>query len=110
EVATLLGSVIGAGFIGKALETFEPAKLMGVAMGVAVVILILAVIAAIGQEPRGQIVQVASEQARKVPFQKVLREVVFADPQVRLLFTLVIFTFIGTLAQDSLLEPYGGLV
>lgn len=110
EVATLLGSVMGAGFIGKALETFEPARLMSVAMGVAIVILILAVIAAIGQEPRDQIVQVASEQARKVPFQKVLREVVFADPQVRLLFTLVIFTFIGTLAQDSLLEPYGGLV
>ncbi len=110
EVATLLGSVMGAGFIGKALETFEPDKLMSVAMGVAIVILILAVIAAIGQEPRDQIVQVASEQARKVPFQKVLREVVFADPQVRLLFTLVIFTFIGTLAQDSLLEPYGGLV
>lgn len=110
EVATLLGSVMGAGFIGKALETFEPAKLMSVAMGVAIVILILAVIAAIGQEPRDQIVQVASEQARKVPFQKVLHEVVFADPQVRLLFTLVIFTFIGTLAQDSLLEPYGGLV
>lgn len=110
EVATLLGSVMGAGFIGKALETFEPAKLMSVAVGVAVVILVLAVLAAIGQEPRDQIVQVASEQARKVPFQKVLREVVLADPQVRLLFTLVIFTFIGTLAQDSLLEPYGGLV
>lgn len=110
EVATLLGSVMGAGFIGKALETFEPAKLMSVAMGVAVVILVLAVIASIGQEPKGQIVQAASEQARKMPFQKVLRDVVLADPQVRLLFTLVIFTFIGTLAQDSLLEPYGGLV
>lgn len=110
EVATLLGSVMGAGFIGKALETFEPAKLMSVATGVAVVILVLAVIASIGQEPKGQIVQAASEQARKMPFQKVLRDVVLADPQVRLLFTLVIFTFIGTLAQDSLLEPYGGLV
>jgi BCD family chlorophyll transporter-like MFS transporter len=40
----------------------------------------------------------------------VLRDVVFADPQVRILFTLVIFTFIGTLAQDALLEPYGALV
>ena len=45
-----------------------------------------------------------------MPFQQVLREVVFADPQVRILFTLVIFTFIGTLAQDALLEPYGALV
>ena len=33
-----------------------------------------------------------------------------ADRQVRILFLLVIFTFIGTLAQDALLEPYGGLV
>ena len=31
-----------------------------------------------------------------------------ADPQVRLFFTLVVFAFIGTLAQDVLLEPFGG--
>ncbi|MFM8368684.1 MAG: PucC family protein, partial [Chloroflexota bacterium] len=45
EVATLLGSVMGAGFIGKALETFEPAKLTSVSIGVAVVILVLAILA-----------------------------------------------------------------
>ncbi|MFM8424410.1 MAG: MFS transporter, partial [Chloroflexota bacterium] len=110
EVATLLGSVMGAGFIGKALETFEPAKLMSVSIGVAVVILVLAILASIGQEEKNQVVQTAAEQARKLPFQQVLRDVVLADPQVRMLFTLVIFTFIGTLAQDALLEPYGGLV
>ncbi len=110
EVATLLGSVMGAGFIGKALETYEPAKLISVATGVAVAIFLLATFAALGQEPKNQIVETASEQARKMPFQQVLREVVFADPQVRILFTLVIFTFIGTLAQDALLEPYGALV
>ncbi|MFM8320379.1 MAG: PucC family protein, partial [Chloroflexota bacterium] len=32
------------------------------------------------------------------------------DPQVRIFFALVIFTFVGTLAQDVLLEPYGALV
>ena len=110
EVATLLGSVMGAGFIGKALETFEPARLMSVSIGVAVVILVLAILASIGQETKNQVVQTAAEQARKIPFQQVLRDVVLADPQVRTLFTLVIFTFIGTLAQDALLEPYGGLV
>ena len=110
EVATLLGSVMGAGFIGKALETFEPAKLMSVSIGVAVVILVLAILASIGQEEKNQVIQTAAEQARKLPFQQVLRDVVLADPQVRMLFTLVIFTFIGTLAQDALLEPYGGLV
>jgi len=36
--------------------------------------------------------------------------VVLADRQVRLFFVIVMFTFIGTLAQDVLLEPYGGLV
>lgn len=110
EVATLLGSVMGAGFIGKALETYEPAKLVSVATGVAVVIFVLASLAAIGQEAKNEASEAASEQARKMPFRQVLREVVFADPQVRTLFTLVIFTFIGTLAQDALLEPYGALV
>ncbi len=110
EVATLLGSVIGAGFIGKALETYDPAKLISVATSVAVAIFLLATFAAIGQEPRNQVLKAASEQARKMSFQQVLRDVVFADPQVRILFTLIIFTFIGTLAQDALLEPYGALV
>lgn len=110
EVATLLGAVMGAGFIGKALETFEPSRLVSVAMGVAVTVFVLAVFAAVNQEPRNISSQNATERARQIPFQKVLREVIFADQQVRILFTLVIFTFIGTLAQDALLEPYGGLV
>jgi len=110
EVATLLGAVMGAGFIGKALESYEPGRLVSVAMGVAVAIFVLALFAAINQEPRTPSTQNATERARQMPFQKVLREVVFADKQVRILFLLVIFTFIGTLAQDALLEPYGGLV
>lgn len=110
EVATLLGAVMGAGFIGKALETYEPGRLVNVAIGVAVAIFVLALFAAINQEPRTPGTQNATERARQIPFQKVLREVVLADKQVRILFLLVIFTFIGTLAQDALLEPYGGLV
>ncbi len=39
-----------------------------------------------------------------------MREIVLPDPQVRLFFVLVLFTFIGTLAQDVLLEPYGALI
>jgi MFS transporter, BCD family, chlorophyll transporter len=97
EVATLLGAVTGAGAIGQALETYEPARLVSVATGVAAAIFVLALFAAI-------------KRARQIPFQKVLRDVVLADRQVRILFLLVIFTFIGTLAQDALLEPYGGLV
>jgi BCD family chlorophyll transporter-like MFS transporter len=110
EVATLLGSVMGAGFIGKALETYEPTRLVSVAIGVAIAIFVLALFAAINQEPRNLNTQNAAERARRIPFSQVLRDVVLADKQVRILFTLVIFTFIGTLAQDALLEPYGGLV
>lgn len=110
EVATLLGAVMGAGFIGKALETYEPSRLVSVAMGVATAIFVLALFAAINQEPRNPVTYNAAERARQIPFQKVLKEVVFADKQVRILFLLVIFTFIGTLAQDALLEPFGGLV
>ncbi|GAB4425648.1 MAG: BCD family MFS transporter [Anaerolineales bacterium] len=110
EVATLLGAVMGAGAIGKALEVYDPAKLMSLATGVAVAVFVLGTIAAIGQEPKSGVVKAATEKARDVPFQKVLREYVLDDPQVRIFFILVIFTFIGTLAQDALLEPYGALV
>lgn len=110
EVATLLGSVMGAGFIGKALETYEPSRMISVSMGVATAIFILALFAAINQEPRNPNTRNAMERARQIPFSQVLKEVVFADRQVRIFFILVIFTFIGTLAQDALLEPYGGLV
>ncbi|NJC97806.1 MAG: hypothetical protein C3F07_18485 [Anaerolineales bacterium] len=110
EVATLLGSVMGAGFIGSALETYEPNRLVSVATGVAIVIFVLAVFAAINQEPRDSVSENATKRARQTSFKKVFKEVVLADRQVRILFTLVIFTFVGTLAQDALLEPYGGLV
>ena len=110
EVATLVGAVMGAGFIGRALENYEPNQLISTATGVAITVFALAVFAAIKQEPKDPITANATERARQMPFQKVLKDVVFADKQVRILFTLVIFTFIGTLAQDALLEPYGGLV
>lgn len=110
EVATLLGAVMGAGFIGKALETFEPTRLVSVATGVAAAVFVLALFAAINQEPRDPSTRNVTERARQMSFSKVLGEVVFADRQVRILFILVIFTFIGTLAQDALLEPFGALV
>jgi BCD family chlorophyll transporter-like MFS transporter len=110
EVATLLGAVMGAGAIGSALEVYDPSKLISLATGVGVVVFVLGILAAIGQEPKSDVIETATEKARGVPFQMVLKDYVFADPQVRIFFILVIFTFIGTLAQDALLEPYGALV
>lgn len=109
EVVTLLGSVMGAGALGKALEHYDPARLVAVADVVALVVVTLAVVAAPGQEVRAAGVANA-ETARGKPFGEVVRDYVWADPQVRRLFVVVICTFIGTLAQDVLLEPYGALV
>lgn len=110
EVATLLGLVVGAGGLGRAFETFDPGRLISVTIMATTVTLILSLIAAIRQEQRGDSLDAAAEQARSMSFKQVLKDVVLADPQVRLFFTIILFTFIGTLAQDVLLEPYGALV
>lgn len=109
EVVTLLGSVMGAGALGRALEHYDPARLVAVANIVAIVVVGLACVAVPGQEARAGGAANA-ETARGKPFGEVVRDYVFADPQVRRLFVVVICTFIGTLAQDVLLEPYGALV
>jgi len=109
EVVTLLGSVIGAGALGRALEHYDPARLVALANVVGLVVIALAVLAVPGQEARAGGATHA-ETARGKPFGEVVRDYVFADPQVRRLFVVVICTFIGTLAQDVLLEPYGALV
>ena len=110
EVATLLGLVMGSGLLGQALESYDPGRLVAVTIGAMTVVFVLSLLAAGGQEPRTALEREATEKARQLSFGTALREVAVADPQVRLFFTLVVFAFIGTLAQDVLLEPYGALV
>lgn len=110
EVATMLGMVMGAGIIKKMLKVYDPAVLTSTALIIALVILVLAFLAAIGQEPKEKQNLAAAEKAREVKFSQAFREVVLSDPQVRLFFLIVVMTFVGTLAQDVLLEPFGGLV
>jgi BCD family chlorophyll transporter-like MFS transporter len=110
EVATMLGMVAGAGFIKKGLAVYEPARLTGVALGVAVAVFVLALFATIGNEEQNGNLDQAARRARETPFRTAFAQVIAADPQVRLFFVIVMLTFIGTLAQDVLLEPYGGLV
>ena len=107
EVVTLLGSVIGAGALGAALRDFDPTRLTTIALTTMSVVFGLTLLAAPGQEVR---TEGAGEQARALPFRQALRALVLADPQVRTFFLLILFAFIGTLAQDVLLEPYGALV
>ena len=52
----------------------------------------------------------APRHRRGKSFVEALREFLLAIPQVRRFFVLIVCTFIGTLAQDVLLEPYGALV
>jgi len=108
EVATMIGMVMGAGIIKKLLKVYDPATLTSAALTIALVILVLALLAALGQENKEN--RSFVEKAREVKFGEAFREVVMADPQVRLFFLIVVMTFVGTLAQDVLLEPFGGLV
>lgn len=108
EVLTLLGLVMGAGALGKALETYDPQQLITVAVGAVVVMFVLTLIATIGNEPPTKTDTVAT--AREIPFTEALQKLALADKQVRLFFVIIMFTIVGTLAQDVVLEPFGALV
>lgn len=108
EVATLVGSVAGAGALGGALRVYEPSRLISVTIGAALAALVLTVLGTVRQEPA--LLPEATEKAREQSFLTTLREIVLPDPQVKLFFVIVMFTFIGTFAQDDFLEPYGALV
>jgi len=110
EVVTLVGSVMGAGALGAALRDFDPARLTTIALVTMLVVLTLTILATLGQEANLNVTVAAVNKARAMPFRQAVRELVLADPQVRTFFTLILFAFIGTLAQDVLLEPFGGLV
>lgn len=110
EVVTLLGLVMGAGGLGSALESYEPSRLIVVSLAVSGIFALLALLAALGQEPEDEIQNLAAEKASRISYRQAIKDLVIADPQVRLFFILVLLTFIGTLAQDVLLEPYGALV
>ena len=108
EVATLVGSVVGAGALGAALKVYDPSKLISVTLGAALIALLFSVLGAIRQEP--ELAPETTEKAREQDFFTTLREIILPDAQVRLFFIIVMFTFIGTFAQDDFLEPYGALV
>jgi BCD family chlorophyll transporter-like MFS transporter len=110
EVATMLGLVAGAGGLGQMLRDYEPAKLVAATAGAVGALLLLTLVAVLGQERRGDHIARASAKSRELAFGAALREFLLGDPQVRRFFLLIVCTFVGTLAQDVLLEPYGALV
>ena len=110
EVATMLGLVAGAGGLGTLLAGYTPAKLVAATIVAVTAAFALTLVAALGQERRSERTLRAAAQSREKPFLAALSEFLLGDPQVRRFFLLIVCTFIGTLAQDVLLEPYGALV
>ena len=110
EVATMLGLVAGAGGLGTLLRDYTPAKLVAATAIAVTAAFVLTLAAALGQERRTEGALRAAALSRGKSFVEALREFLLGDPQVRRFFVLIVCTFIGTLAQDVLLEPYGALV
>ncbi len=110
EVVTIIGSVIAGGLLGRAFDDYSPQTLVSASIAVMVVFVLLAAIAAPGQEPRNANLSTQTAAARARSFRQTVDEVLIADRQVRIFFTLIICAFVGTLAQDVWLEGFGGEV
>lgn len=114
EVVKMIGLIIGAGAVGASLRPYSPERLTAVVAVIGVLAIIFSIIAAIRQEPRSGEAQAANQKAiadaRATSFQDVVKNVVLKDKQVRLFFTVVMITLLGTQMQDVILEPFGALV
>jgi BCD family chlorophyll transporter-like MFS transporter len=110
EVATMLGLVAGAGGLGQLLKDYAPGKLVAATAAAVTALVVLTLVAVIGQEKGTGATERAAAISREKAFVEALKEFLLGDPQVRRFFLLIVCTFVGTLAQDVLLEPYGALV
>lgn len=110
EVITLLGLVMGAGLVSRSLTEYNASRLLSVTIMLSVITFILSFLGTFRTETRGGQPAVQAKQASILRFGEALRQLALADKQVRLFFIIVVFTIIGTLAQDVLLEPFGGKV
>jgi BCD family chlorophyll transporter-like MFS transporter len=110
EVVRMVGLIMAAGMLGVILQPYSAERLTTTVVVMAILATLLAIIATVRQEPRTAVLQEAGKAARAVNFKKVVKELVWDDPQARLFFTIVMLTLMGTQMQDVLLEPYGALV
>ncbi len=110
KIAMFVGIMGGAMGLGRMMETYSAARLMGVVTGGAALSFILSWAATAGQEPRTAAQSAAAERARATPFWQTLRTVVLGDAQVGRFFVCMVLIMVGTQAQDVILEPFGALV
>ena len=110
KIPMFVGIIGGAIVLGRALDPFTGGRLAAVVLAVGVLAVLLATLAVWRQEPRTEIMRAASRRAQQTPFWRILRDIIWRDPQARRFFSFVMLAVIGTQAQDMLLEPYGALV
>jgi MFS transporter, BCD family, chlorophyll transporter len=106
----IVGFAVTAGTAGHLLETYSPARLIQISLGISIIAVLVTVVALWGLE--GAVVglpQAASAQKQALTFSQALREV-WSEPVAR---QFTIFVFIAMLAyssQDLILEPFAGAV
>lgn len=110
KIALFIGIISGAIGLGQLLDPFSSERLSEIVLGVVLLLIGMTVIGTVWQEPRTERIQAATHHARQTAFWYTIRTIVWADPQVRLFFIVLILTVVGTQAQDVILEPYGALV
>lgn len=110
KIAMFAGILGGALGLGALLDPFSQGRLLAVVGGVALAYTGLATLAVTGQEPPVPHLETVARRAASEPFLAVVRTLLWNDPQARRFFVIVVFSVLGTLAQDVLLEPYGALV
>lgn len=110
KVAMFVGIIGTAVVLGILLDPFSPTRLALITASALLLTLLLTLLAVVGQERRGDHIDAAIAEARAVSFRATIATVVWPDPRMRRFFALVMLVIVGTLAQDILLEPYGGLV
>jgi MFS transporter, BCD family, chlorophyll transporter len=110
KVAMFAGIIGTAITMGLLLDPFSPARLTMISGGALLLTLLLTLLAVVGQERAGAHIQASVHKARTVSFRTTMTTVLWPDPHLRRFFVLIMLVIVGTLAQDILLEPYGGLV
>jgi BCD family chlorophyll transporter-like MFS transporter len=110
KVAMFVGIIGTAITLGFLLDPFSPTRLAAITGGALLLTLLLTLLAVVRQERPSDQTRTAVSEARTVSFHATITTVLWPNPHLRRFFLLVMLVIVGTLAQDILLEPYGGLV
>ena len=103
-IMMIVGIVVSTGIAGQLLDPFSPARLLGVAGGVAAVAFVVAVVGVIGIErPR------LDAGADRPDFAAAVHDI-WADTRTRRFTVFVFVSMLAYSAQELILEPFAGLL